>query len=66
MPVDPTSVEGLTEAIRKLVLEGDRRVELGRKGLERACHYSWERSAQQIKSILAAPLPSAAGLGVGA
>ncbi len=59
MPIDPTSVEGMTEAIRKLVLEDDRRAVLRRKGLERACLFSWERSAQQVRSILSTSLQAA-------
>ncbi len=59
LTVDPTSVEAITEAIRRLVLEPDRRLELSRKGLERACRFSWERSAQQIKDVLAALSPTA-------
>ncbi len=58
MQVDPTSVEGMTEAIRRLVLEDDRRAELRRKGLERACHFSWERSAQQVKAFLSSRMQS--------
>jgi glycosyltransferase involved in cell wall biosynthesis len=52
MFVDPTSVEGMTEAMRLLLLEDGRRSYYRQKGLERACKFSWERSAQGIKNLL--------------
>lgn len=52
--VDPTSVEGMTEAIRRLLVEEDRRWYLRKKGLERACQFSWEAAAQRIRAILSA------------
>lgn len=52
--IDPTSVEGMAEAMRTLMLDEDLRMELRRKGLERACQFSWERSAQAIWDILTA------------
>jgi glycosyltransferase involved in cell wall biosynthesis len=58
--IDPTSVEGMTEAIRLLLLEDSRRAHYRQKGLARACQFSWERSAQQIKRILSEDMQPAA------
>ena len=52
--VDPTSVEAMTEAIRRLLLEDDRRWYLRQKGLERACRFTWEHAAEQIRAVLSA------------
>ncbi len=54
MQIDPTSVEGMAEAMRTLLLEEEVRSELRQKGLERACQFSWERSAEAIWEVLAA------------
>ena len=56
LQVDPTSVEGMTEAIRSLLLDGELREELRQKGLERAGQFSWERAARQVRDILSADL----------
>ena len=52
--VDPTSVEGMTEAMRSLLLDADRCAALKRRGLERARQFSWERSAQAVWDVLEA------------
>lgn len=52
--VDPTSAEGMAEAMRTLLLDADLRLELKHKGLERAHQYSWERSAESVWEVLAA------------
>lgn len=50
--VDPTSVEGMAEAMRNLLLDDSMRSSLREKGMERACKFSWERSAQEIWKTL--------------
>ncbi len=52
--VDPTSVEGMAEAMRTLLLDEHLRRELKRKGSERVRQFSWERSAETIWGILEA------------
>ncbi len=52
--VDPTSVEAMAEAMRTLLLDEGLRSALRQKGMERACKFSWERSAQEISKVLAA------------
>ena len=54
MQIDPTSVEGMAEAMRTLLSEDGLREELRQKGLERACLFSWERSAEQVWEVLSA------------
>ncbi|HEX8991549.1 MAG TPA: glycosyltransferase family 1 protein [Anaerolineales bacterium] len=54
MQIDPTSVEGMAEAMRTVLLQDSVRDELRRKGLERACLFSWERSAEQVWEVLSA------------
>jgi glycosyltransferase involved in cell wall biosynthesis len=50
--VDPTSVEGMAEAMRGLLVDETARSRLKQKGLDRACRFSWERSARQIWDVL--------------
>jgi glycosyltransferase involved in cell wall biosynthesis len=50
--VDPTSVEGMAEAMRTLLVDESKRSRLKQKGLDRACRFSWERSARQIWEVL--------------
>ncbi len=52
LQVDPTSVEGMTEAMRTLLMDHDLRSVLSKKGMERACQFSWERSAAKIWEAL--------------
>ncbi len=51
--VDPTSVEGMAEAMRILLMDESMRSKLRQKGLDRACRFSWDRSARQIWEVLA-------------
>ncbi len=50
--VDPTSAEAMAEAMRTLLLDETLRAGLKKKGLDRACRFSWERSARQILDVL--------------
>ena len=52
LQVDPTSVEGMAEVMRMLLFNEDLRSELRNKGMERACQFSWERSAADIWEVL--------------
>ncbi len=54
LQVDPTSVEGMAEAMRTLLVDEDRCSELKHKGLERVRQLSWERSAQAVWDVLEA------------
>lgn len=44
--VDPHDVDSWAEALRQLLTDSDLRLELRRKGLERASQFSWERTAR--------------------
>lgn len=44
--IDPTSVEELTLALQRVSADGDLRAHLATKGLERAQHFTWKKSAQ--------------------
>jgi glycosyltransferase involved in cell wall biosynthesis len=50
--IDPTSVESMAEAMRRLLLDRDLHDMLSHKGLERAQRFSWERSAQAIWEVI--------------
>ncbi len=54
LQIDPTSVEGMAEAMRTLLSQDSLRDELRQKGLERACLFSWQRSAEQVWEVLSA------------
>jgi glycosyltransferase involved in cell wall biosynthesis len=54
--VDPTSVEGMAEAMRSLLVDKTRCEDLSGKGLERARQFTWERSAQAVLEVLEANL----------
>jgi glycosyltransferase involved in cell wall biosynthesis len=48
---DPHDVEGLAEAITKLLQDPDRRERLAAKGLERARSFSWEKTIAQTIEV---------------
>lgn len=50
--VDPTSVEGMAEAMRTLLMDEGLRYRLGKKGMARAGLFPWEGSAQRIWEVL--------------
>ena len=52
LQIDPTSVEGMAEAMRMLLGDEGLRSQLRHKGMERACQFSWERSAEQIWQVI--------------
>ncbi len=52
--VDPTSVEGMAEAMRSLLVDTQLHEHFKEKGLERVRQFSWERSAQSIWEVLEA------------
>lgn len=52
--VDPTSAEAMAEAMRRLLLDDTLRGTLREKGIDRACKFSWQRSAQAIWELLVA------------
>lgn len=49
--VEPSDVEGLTEAMRALIEDGARRERLSILGLERASHFSWEETARRTVEV---------------
>ena len=49
--VDPTDVDALTDALRRLLDEPTLRERLIAGGLERAREFTWDRAAQELKNI---------------
>jgi len=58
---DPYSVDEMTRAIADVLLENELRARLERLGLQRAAHFSWQKTAEQtlevFQSVVAQPLP---------
>lgn len=50
--VDPHSMRELAEAMQEIVSDGLLRERLGERGVERAKHFTWERSAAQLEEVL--------------
>lgn len=51
LQVAPDDVDGMTEAIQRLLDDSDLRVSLRQRGLERARRFSWERMARETASL---------------
>jgi glycosyltransferase involved in cell wall biosynthesis len=51
--IDPLSVEEIASSIQRLVEDKELRVELSKKGLERAKLFSWDKTAKLIWDVLA-------------
>ena len=49
--VDPTDVDGLEHALRRVVEDSDLAAELRRRGLDRARELSWEASAWRLRRL---------------
>ncbi len=49
--VEPTDVEGLSEAVRRLLEDAELRRELAQRGLARAREFTWERAARQLLEV---------------
>jgi phosphatidylinositol alpha-mannosyltransferase len=57
--VPPRNATALADALVQLLGDADRRREMGRRGQEKACQFSWDRVSQQVldlyRRIAAAP-----------
>jgi glycosyltransferase involved in cell wall biosynthesis len=49
--VDPYDVEGLAEAMQRVLTDADLREELRAKGLARARHFTWEQAARETIAV---------------
>jgi len=49
--VDPYDVEGLAEAMHRVLTDADLREELRRRGLARARQFTWERTARETVAV---------------
>jgi glycosyltransferase involved in cell wall biosynthesis len=49
--VEPTDTQALAEAMATLLGDSELRLRLGRAGLERASHFSWQRAAGEVLDI---------------
>jgi len=52
MMVDPTSVDQIAEGLLSLIQDETLRLELRRKGLDRAAQFSWDKTAQKTWEVL--------------
>jgi len=60
LTVDPKSVPAITDALRSILSDPDRRAGLGARGLERARRFRWEASAREVRrALLGEPGPQA-------
>jgi len=48
---DPLDVESIALTLRRLVTDADLRADLRERGLRRAAHFSWERTARQTLEV---------------
>lgn len=51
MKVDPYDVEGLAEAMKRVLADANLREELRARGLERARQFTWERTARETVAV---------------
>jgi glycosyltransferase involved in cell wall biosynthesis len=49
--LDPYNIEEMVSEMSKLLQNNKLREELGKKGMERASHYSWERTSEQYLEL---------------
>ena len=49
--IDPYSAEAIADAMRRVLTDAALRDDLRRRGLERARHFSWERSVTRVREI---------------
>jgi glycosyltransferase involved in cell wall biosynthesis len=49
--VDPTDEDAVTDALRRLLTDAQLRVDLSRRGLERAAGFSWEATARATLDV---------------
>ena len=49
--VNPYDIEGLADAMWRVLSDPDLRADLAAKGLARARHFSWERAARQTVQV---------------
>jgi alpha-1,3-rhamnosyl/mannosyltransferase len=48
---DPTSIDAIADALRRLLSDSELRAELRTRGLHRAAQFSWERTAQETLAV---------------
>jgi glycosyltransferase involved in cell wall biosynthesis len=60
--VDPTCVEALAEAMRRVLNDAELQADLCGRGLERAAEFSWERTARETVEVYRKVLSSQAGI----
>jgi len=51
LPLDPTSVESIAEALRRMTLESNLRAALRARGAARARLFSWEKAARAYRAL---------------
>lgn len=51
MLVNPESAEAIADGLQQLLADGEARKELGRRGVERAQSFSWQRAAQETSAV---------------
>jgi len=56
--IDPLRPEEIADAIERVLTDAELRDDLRRRGLERARHFSWERSVRRVREIYSEVLSS--------
>ncbi len=49
--VDPEDPDAIADAIRRIAGDGEVREQLGKRGIERARHFSWEKTARETLAV---------------
>jgi len=49
--VEPRGVEGLAQAMRRVLTDGKLRDDMARRGLEQSMKFSWEKTAEQTQEV---------------
>ncbi len=57
LTIDPTNIEEMVEAMTRLLDDISLKKRLRQKGLERAAHFTWKRTAQRLMRQLDSALP---------
>jgi glycosyltransferase involved in cell wall biosynthesis len=49
--IDPLRPDAIADALRRVLSDSDLRISMRERGLERARHFSWERSVRRVREI---------------
>ena len=49
--IDPTNTEALAQAMAEVMSQADLRAAMGKRGIERAAQFKWEKTAQETVAV---------------